>query len=264
LRNLSGLIQRKSFSRISRVLDIPDLLSIQLDSFNEFLQLDKKPEERENIGLEQAFRTIFPIEDSHNTFALDYVSYSIGKPRYSEKECLERGISYAAPLKAKLILKIAEEDAEPGVYSESIEQEVFLGNIPFMTNRGTFIINGAERVIVSQLQRSPGVFFNDARHPNGSILYNARIIPFRGSWVDITTDIFDAIYVTIDRRKKFPVSILLRAVGFDSDYDILKQFDVLKEVNVSNKIIGMTLVQSWRPESLKTTVSFLKLHMLKC
>lgn len=244
MRNLSGLIQRKSFSRISRVLDIPDLLSIQLDSFNEFLQLDKKTEERENIGLEQAFRTIFPIEDSHNTFALDYVSYSIGKPRYSEKECLERGISYAAPLKAKLILKIAEEDAEPGVYSESIEQEVFLGNIPFMTNRGTFIINGAERVIVSQLQRSPGVFFNDARHPNGSILYNARIIPFRGSWVDITTDIFDAIYVTIDRRKKFPVSILLRAVGFDSDYDILKQFDVLKEVNVSNKIIGMTLVQS--------------------
>ncbi|MCD6233434.1 MAG: DNA-directed RNA polymerase subunit beta [Candidatus Marinimicrobia bacterium] len=241
---MSGLIQRKSFSRISRVLDIPDLLSIQLDSFNEFLQLDKKTEERENIGLEQAFRTIFPIEDSHNTFALDYVSYSIGKPRYSEKECLERGISYAAPLKAKLILKIAEEDAEPGVYSESIEQEVFLGNIPFMTNRGTFIINGAERVIVSQLQRSPGVFFNDARHPNGSILYNARIIPFRGSWVDITTDIFDAIYVTIDRRKKFPVSILLRAVGFDSDYDILKQFDVLKEVNVSNKIIGMTLVQS--------------------
>ncbi|MDK2976713.1 MAG: DNA-directed polymerase subunit beta [Candidatus Marinimicrobia bacterium] len=244
MRNLSGLVQRKSFSRISRVLDIPDLLSIQLDSFNEFLQLDKKPEDRENIGLEQAFRAIFPIEDSHNTFALDYVNYSIGKPRYSEKECLERGITYAAPLKAKLILKIAEEDAEPGVYSESIEQEVFLGNIPFMTDRGTFIINGAERVIVSQLQRSPGVFFNDARHPNGSILYNARIIPFRGSWVDITTDIFDAIYVTIDRRKKFPVSILLRAVGFDSDYDILKQFDVLKEVTVSNKIIGMTLVQS--------------------
>jgi len=244
LRNLSGLVKRKSFSRISRVLEIPDLLSIQLDSFNEFLQLDKKPENRENIGLEQAFRVIFPIEDSHNTFALDYVSYNIGKPRYSEKECLERGITFAAPLKAKLILKIAEEDAEPGVYSESIEQEVFLGNIPFMTPRSTFIINGAERVIVSQLQRSPGVFFNDARHPNGSILYNARIIPFRGSWVDITTDIFDAIYVTIDRRKKFPVSILLRAVGFNSDYDILKQFDVLKEVQVSNKLVGMTLIHS--------------------
>lgn len=244
MRNLSELVQRKSFSRISRVLEIPDLLSIQLESFIEFLQLDKKPEIREKRGLEQAFRAIFPIEDSHNTFALDYVNYSIGKPRYSEKECLERGITFAAPLKAKLILKIAEEDAEPGVYSESIEQEVFLGNIPFMTPRGTFIINGAERVIVSQLQRSPGVFFNDARHPNGSILYNARIIPFRGSWVDITTDIFDAIYVTIDRRKKFPVSILLRAVGFDSDFDILKQFDVLKEVPVSNKIIGMTLIHS--------------------
>lgn len=244
MRNLSGLVKRKSFSRISRVLEIPDLLSIQLDSFNEFLQLDKKPENRENIGLEQAFRVIFPIEDSHNTFALDYVSYNIGKPRYSEKECLERGITFAAPLKAKLILKIAEEDAEPGVYSESIEQEVFLGNIPFMTSRGTFIINGAERVIVSQLQRSPGVFFNDARHPNGSILYNARIIPFRGSWVDITTDIFDAIYVTIDRRKKFPVSILLRAVGFNSDFDILKQFGALKEVQVSNKLVGMTLIHS--------------------
>ncbi|MDD3807335.1 MAG: DNA-directed RNA polymerase subunit beta, partial [Candidatus Marinimicrobia bacterium] len=244
MRNLSELVQRKSFSRITRVLDIPDLLSIQLESFNDFLQLDKKPEERENIGLEEAFRVIFPIEDSHNTFLLDYMGYSIGIPRYSEKECLERGISYAVPLKAKLILKIAEEEAEPGVYSESIEQEVFLGNIPFMTLRGTFIINGAERVIVSQLQRSPGVFFNDARHPNGTILYNARIIPFRGSWVDITTDIFDAIYVTIDRRKKFPVSILLRAVGFNSDYDILKNFEVFKEVPVSNKLIGMTLVHS--------------------
>lgn len=130
MRNLSGLIQRKSFSRISRVLDIPDLLSIQLDSFNEFLQLDKKTEERENIGLEQAFRTIFPIEDSHNTFALDYVSYSIGKPRYSEKECLERGISYAAPLKAKLILKIAEEDAEPGVYPRVLNRKFFWAIFP--------------------------------------------------------------------------------------------------------------------------------------
>jgi len=242
LRIQNKLINRVSFSKIAKVLDIPDLLGLQINSYDIFLQEKVKAEDRENAGLENAFRSIFPIEDTHNTFVLDYVNYEVGKPRYSEQECLERGITFSVPLKANLLLKIADEDSEPGVFSESIEQEVFLGNIPHMTDRGTFIINGAERVIVSQLQRSPGVFFNEAQHPNGTILYNARIIPFRGSWVDLTTDIFDAIYVTIDRRKKFPVSILLRAIGFESDIDIVRQFDILEKMTVNKKIIGAILI----------------------
>jgi DNA-directed RNA polymerase subunit beta len=244
LRNNNIFVDRQSFSKIKKVIDIPDLLSMQFDSFNRFIQADKPADKRENIGLEKAFRSIFPIVDNHEIFVLDFVNYFIGQPRYSENECIERGISYSIPLKAKLILRIAEEGAEPGTYSESIEQEVFLGNIPYMTKRGSFIINGAERVIVSQLQRSPGVFFNEARHPNGTILYNARIIPMRGSWIDLTTDIFDAIYVTIDRRKKFPVSILLRAMGFSSDYDILSKFKVLKKVKVNDELVDQHIVSN--------------------
>ncbi len=244
MRNNNIFVDRQSFSKIKKVIDIPDLLSMQFDSFNRFIQADKPVDKRENIGLEKAFRSIFPIVDNHEIFVLDFVNYFIGQPRYSENECVERGISYSIPLKAKLILRIAEEGAEPGTYSESIEQEVFLGNIPYMTKRGSFIINGAERVIVSQLQRSPGVFFNEARHPNGTILYNARIIPMRGSWIDLTTDIFDAIYVTIDRRKKFPVSILLRAMGFSSDYDILSKFKVLKKVKVNDELVDQYIVSN--------------------
>ena len=244
MRNNNIFVDRQSFSKIKKVIDIPDLLSMQFDSFNRFIQADKPIDKRENIGLEKAFRSIFPIVDNHEIFVLDFVNYFIGQPRYSENECIERGISYSIPLKAKLILRIAEEGAEPGTYSESIEQEVFLGNIPYMTKRGSFIINGAERVIVSQLQRSPGVFFNEARHPNGTILYNARIIPMRGSWIDLTTDIFDAIYVTIDRRKKFPVSILLRAMGFSSDYDILSKFKVLKKVKVNDELVDQHIVSN--------------------
>ena len=242
MRNKKHIIDRVSFSKIKEVLDVPDLLGLQLHSYDTFLQPGKKVNERENVGLENAFKAIFPIEDNHNTFVLDFVNYEIGEPRYTEKECLERGITFSVPLKANLILKIADEDSDPGIFSESIEQEVFLGNIPNMTDRGTFIINGAERVIVSQLQRSPGVFFNEAKHPNGTILYNARIIPFRGSWVDLTTDIFDAIYVTIDRRKKFPVSILLRAIGFETDLDIVRQFDIIEKMNVTKKIIDHFLI----------------------
>ena len=244
MRKNNIFVNRQSFSKIKKIIDIPNLLSMQFDSFNRFIQADKQANERENIGLEKAFRSIFPIVDNHEIFVLDFVSYFIGQPRYSENECLERGITYSVPLKARLILRIAEEGAEPGTYSESIEQEVFLGNIPYMTMRGSFIINGAERAIVSQLQRSPGVFFNEARHPNGTILYNARIIPMRGSWIDLTTDIFDAIYVTIDRRKKFPVSILLRAMGFSSDYEILSKFKVLKTVKVNDEIVGQLIVTS--------------------
>ncbi len=244
MRKNNIFVNRQSFSKIKKVMDIPNLLSMQYDSFNRFIQADKQVDKREKIGLEKAFRSIFPIVDNHEIFVLDFVSYSIGQPRYSENECLERGITYSVPLKAKLILRIAEEGAEPGTYSESIEQEVFFGNIPYMSKRGSFIINGAERAIVSQLQRSPGVFFNEARHPNGTILYNARIIPMRGSWIDLTTDIFDAIYVTIDRRKKFPVSILLRAMGFSSDYEILSKFKVLKKVKVNEEIIGQNIATS--------------------
>jgi DNA-directed RNA polymerase subunit beta len=243
LATVKSKIKRTSFSKIKHVLDAPDLLDVQLSSYEDFLQTRIKPEERQDFGLESVFKGIFPIEDNHNTFVLEYKSYSIGKPRYVEQECVERGITYSVPLKAKLILKTAaEDDPDNTALGKTIEQDVFFGNIPHMTPRGTFIINGAERIIVSQLQRSPGVFFNDARHPNGTVLYNARIIPMRGSWVDLTTDIFDAIYVTIDRRKKFPVTILLRAIGYATDYDILQQFDILETAPLSGDLEGRMVV----------------------
>ncbi len=236
MASIKRKIKRTSFSKIKHVLDTPDLLNVQLSSFENFLQTKVRPGKRQDIGLENAFHSIFPIEDTHNTFVLEYKYYSIGKPRYEEQECVERGITYSVPLKARLVLKVAEEDSDTGALAGTIEQDVFFGNIPFMTSRGTFIINGAERIIVSQLQRSPGVFFNDARHPNGTVLYNARIIPMRGSWVDLTTDIFDAIYVTIDRRKKFPVTIFLRAIGFGTDYEIFQKFDILETLPLSGDL----------------------------
>ncbi|MDD3966752.1 MAG: DNA-directed RNA polymerase subunit beta [Candidatus Neomarinimicrobiota bacterium] len=240
---MKSKIKRTSFSKIKHVLDAPDLLDVQLSSYEDFLQTRMRPEKRLDFGLENVFRTIFPIEDNHNTFVLEYKSYSIGKPRYMEQECVERGITYSVPLKAKLVLKTAaEDDPENKALGKTTEQDVFFGNIPHMTPRGTFIINGAERIIVSQLQRSPGVFFNEARHPNGTVLYNARIIPMRGSWVDLTTDIFDAIYVTIDRRKKFPVTIFLRAIGFGSDNQILQQFNILETLPLSGELEGRLVV----------------------
>ncbi len=242
MASIKRKIKRTSFSRIKHVLDTPDLLDVQLSSYENFLQTKVRPHKRQDLGLESVFRSIFPIEDNHDTFVLEYKYYTVGKPRYEEQECVERGITYSVPLKAKLVLKVAEEDSDNSALAETVEQDVFFGNIPFMTSRGTFIINGAERIIVSQLQRSPGVFFNDARHPNGTVLYNARIIPMRGSWVDLTTDIFDAIYVTIDRRKKFPVSIFLRAIGFSTDYDILQQFNVLETLPLSGGLEGRKVV----------------------
>ncbi len=242
MASIKRKIKRTSFAKIKHVLDTPDLLDVQLSSFEDFLQTRVRPDKRQDIGLENVFNTIFPIEDNHDTFVLEYKHYSIGKPRYEEQECVERGITYSVPLKARLVMKVAEEDPEAGSPARAIEQDVFFGNIPQMTSRGTFIINGAERIIVSQLQRSPGVFFNDARHPNGTVLYNARIIPMRGSWVDLTTDIFDAIYVTIDRRKKFPVTIFLRAIGFATDYDILQQFNVLETLPLSGDLEGRLVV----------------------
>ncbi|MBD3273919.1 MAG: DNA-directed RNA polymerase subunit beta, partial [Candidatus Marinimicrobia bacterium] len=185
-------IKRHSFAGIPQQLEMPDLLDIQQESFNEFLQLSTPIKQRKDVGLNQVFKSLFPIEDSHGNYLLEYVGYTAGKSKYNVDECVERGVSYEIPLKVQLRLHVAEESADKGDYSDTIEQEIFFGNIPMMNERGTFIINGAERVIVSQLQRSPGVFFDENVHPNGTKLFNARIIPFRGSWIDFTTDIYDA------------------------------------------------------------------------
>lgn len=251
-------IERESFARIPGALDMPNLLDIQLESFREFLQTGTAPSERRGTGLHQVFHDLFPIEDSHGIYQLEYVSYSLGKPKYSVDECMERGVSFEAPLKVKLRLHVAEEGADKGEYTDTIEQDIFFGNIPMMTDRGTFIINGAERVIVSQLQRSPGVFFDENIHPNGTKLFSARIIPFRGSWIDFTTDIYDALYVIIDRRRKFPVTTLLRAVGFPENEDILDAFGLLKErkltkagvKKVAGKRIGADVVNKETGEVL--------------
>ena len=187
----------KDFTRIKFEAHVPDLLDIQLSSWIDFLQEDVLPEKRTNTGLEAVFKNIFPIEDNNKNYVLEYKNYYLGLPKHTVKECLERRISYTVPLKVKLVLHITDEN-DKSSYVQDIEQDVFFGNIPYMTDSGTFIINGAERVIVSQLQRSPGVFFDQNFHPNGTKISLARIIPFRGSWVDFTTDIYDCIYAIID------------------------------------------------------------------
>ncbi len=221
---------RITFSSIVPVLKIPDLLNIQLESFEDFLQLKTPPSKRENKGLQAVFTTNFPIFDNKEFYRLDFIEYYIEKPRFSIPECEERGLTYSAPLKAKL--RLSTKDDETGEYVNSVEQEVYLGNLPFMTERGTFIINGAERVIVSQLHRSPGVAFAQTVHPNGTPIYSARIIPFRGSWVEFATDINNILYVYIDRRKKFPSTTLLRALGYETDEQILNLFNLIEEVPV--------------------------------
>lgn len=192
---------RISFGSITPAIEQPNLLNIQVESFEDFLQLKTSKEEREDKGLQAVFNHNFPILDSKEFFRLDFIEYNIEKPRYSIPECEERGLTHNAPLKAKLRLSTRDDETEE--YVNSVEQEVYLGNLPFMTDRGTFIINGAERVIVSQLHRSPGVAFSQTVHPNGTPIYSARIIPFRGSWVEFATDINHIMYVYIDRRKKF-------------------------------------------------------------
>ncbi|MFQ6676454.1 MAG: DNA-directed RNA polymerase subunit beta, partial [Fidelibacterota bacterium] len=239
-------VKRQSFSRLSRIMDMPNLLDVQLKSFEKyFLQRDEVEGEREPFGLEEVFRNAFPIEDTHRNYVLEYRGYYFGLPKYTPEECLERGVTYSVPLKVKLVLHITDE-YDRSKYAHSIEQDVYFGNIPFMTKRGTFIINGAERVIVSQLQRSPGVFFDEHTHPNGTKLYQARVIPFRGSWIDFTTDIQDCLYVIIDRRRKFPVTTLLRALGFSTDVDIFRAFGLLKTVTLKGKsqkeALGQVLV----------------------
>ncbi|HIO55881.1 MAG TPA: DNA-directed RNA polymerase subunit beta, partial [Candidatus Marinimicrobia bacterium] len=242
---INRTMDRHSFSQISSAIPMPDLLGVQVDSFRNFLQLDKPEDQRDPHGLHEVLGNIFPIEDTHKNYILEYKSYYFGISKYSPEECMERGVTYAVPLKVRLILHITDE-FDRSKYAHSIEQEVYFGNIPFMTSRGTFVINGAERVIVSQLQRSPGVFFDEYTHPNGTRLYQGRVIPFRGSWIDFTTDIQDCIYVIIDRRRKFPVTSLLRTLGFSTDADIFRVFGLSGKsklnAKTSKKLIGKVLV----------------------
>ena len=227
----------------TRPVDFPDFLDIQLKSFQEFFQIDTDPESRKNEGLYRAFSENFPITDARNCFVLEFLDYYIDFPRYSMDECLERGLTYSVPLKAKLQLKCNDEEHEG--FEEARVQEVYLGMIPYMTPSGTFIINGAERVVVSQLHRSPGVFFGFSYHSNGTPLYSARIIPFKGSWMEFTTDINNVLYAYIDRKKKLPVTTLLRAIGYETDKDILSIFDIAEEVKASKanlkKYVGQKL-----------------------
>jgi DNA-directed RNA polymerase subunit beta len=222
--------QRISFGRIPSVISLPDLLSIQTDSYEDFIQMNVHPAKRENKGLQAVFTTNFPIMDNKENYRLDFLQFYIEKPRYAVQECLERGLTFSAPLKAKL--RLSTKDPETEEFVNSVEQEVYLGNLPFMTVKGTFIINGAERVIVSQLHRSPGVAFAQTVHPNGTPIYSARIIPLRGSWVEFATDINYVMYVYIDRRKKFPATTLLRALGFATDEEILNLFNLVEEIDV--------------------------------
>ncbi len=225
-------IDRHSFNRIAQVIDYPNLLEVQLSSYESFLQAKVPPDQRKNQGLQAVFNSLFPISDSAGNYELQFVEYYIDKPKYDVMECQERGVSFAVPIKAKMRLAIKDVTGETDNFTEFIEQDVYLGNVPYMTDRGTFIINGAERVVVSQLHRSPGVFFSETQHPNGAPLYSARIIPFRGSWVEFTTDVNDVMYVYIDRKKKFPVTMLLRAIGFSNDEMILDLFNMTEEVEV--------------------------------
>ena len=225
----NGSDGRISFGRIPSVIETPDLLNVQIDSFNNFLQADVPPHRRKKLGLQQVFEMNFPIMDARENFLLEFAEYYVEKPKYSVVECQERGLTFAVPLKAKLRLSSKKEGSKE--FTDTIEQEVYLGNLPAMTYRGTFIINGAERVVVSQLHRSPGVFFGESVHPNGTMMYSARIIPFRGSWVEFATDINNVMYAYIDRKKKFPVTTLLRALGYSSDDEILNLFDMVEEVD---------------------------------
>jgi DNA-directed RNA polymerase subunit beta len=219
--------KRKSFGKIQLSSVNPDLLEIQLKSFQEFFQLETTPENRANEGLYNVFQENFPITDARNIFVLEFLDYFIDPPRYTIDECMERGLTYSVPLKAKLRLSCNDEEH---VDFETIVQDVFLGNIPYMTPKGTFVINGAERVIVSQLHRSPGVFFGQSFHPNGTKIYSARVIPFKGAWMEFATDINNVMYAYIDRKKKFPVTTLMRAIGFDTDKAILDIFGLADEV----------------------------------
>ncbi len=231
---------RVNYSKLRREEEMPNLLAVQLESYHDFLQLEQAPDQREDVGLESVFRTVFPIESTRGHLVMEYISYNTGEPKYGIEECQERGLSFSVPLKVKLrlVVKEIEEGAGPGAepqLRDIQEDDVYLGELPMITDKGTFVINGAERVIVSQLHRSPGVFFSDETHPNGRRLFRARIIPYRGSWVEFTTDINDVLYVHIDRKRKQPVSMLMRALGFENNEEIIAQFHTVEVVKLPKK-----------------------------
>ena len=243
--------QRINFASIKNQLEYPDFLEVQLKSFHDFFQMDTAPEKRKTEGLYKVFSENFPIADTRNNFILEFLDYYVDPPRYSIDECIERGLTYSVPLKAKLKLYCTDPDHED---FDTVIQDVYLGPIPYMTAKGTFVINGAERVIVSQLHRSPGVFFGQSIHANGTKLYSARIIPFRGSWIEFATDINNVMYAYIDRKKKLPVTTLLRAIGFESDKDILEIFNLAEEIKVSKTSLKKAIGQKLAARVLKTWV----------
>ena len=242
--------QRISFASIKNQLEYPDFLEVQLKSFTDFFQINTTPEKRNSEGLHQVFQENFPITDTRNNFVLEFLDYTIDPPRYTINECIERGLTYSIPLKAKLKLYCTDPEHED---FDTVVQDVYLGTVPYMTPKGTFVINGAERVIVSQLHRSPGVFFGQSVHANGTKLYSARVIPFKGSWIEFATDINSVMYAYIDRKKKLPVTTLLRAIGYEGDKDILEIFNLADEIKVSKsglkKVVGRKLaarvLKSW-------------------
>ena len=233
---------RKNFATSSDIPDYPDFLDIQVKSFRDFFQLETKSDERSDEGVYITFLENFPTSDARNEFVLEFIDYFVDPPRYSVHECIERGLTYSVPLKARLKLYCTDPEHED---FETIVQDVYLGVIPYMTKSGTFIINGAERVVVSQLHRSPGVFFGQSFHANGTKLYSARVIPFKGSWIEFSSDINGVMYAYIDRKKKLPVTTLLRTIGYERDKDILEIFGLAEEVKVSKaglkKILGRKL-----------------------
>ena len=240
---------RINFTSVKNPLPYPDFLDVQLKSFREFLQLDTPPELRKGNGLYKVFSENFPITDTRNNFVLEFLDYYIDPPRYTIEECLVKGLTYSAYLKAKLKLYCTDPDHED--FSTQV-QDVYLGQIPYMTNSGTFIINGAERVVVSQLHRSPGVFFGSSVHANGTQLYSARVIPFKGSWIEFATDINNVMYAYIDRKKKLPVTTLLRAIGFESDKDILEIFNLAEEIKVSKSALDKIIKDAAKDKTHQT------------
>src|SRR5687767_9156406 len=243
--------QRVNFGKIGNIADTPDLLAVQIQSFREFFQLETTPDKRNIEGLFRVFKENFPITDTRNIFVLEFLDYFIDPPRYTIEECMERGLTYAVPLKAKLRLSCNDEEH---IDFQTIVQDVFLGNIPYMTPRGTFVINGAERVVVSQLHRSPGVFFGQSYHANGTKLYSARVIPFKGSWIEFATDINNVMYAYIDRKKKLPVTTLLRAIGYETDKDILGIFNLADEIKVSKTALKRVVGRKLAARVLKTWI----------
>ena len=245
--------ERINFGKIKRAGDYPDLLDIQVKSFRDFFQLETTAENRSAEGLYRVFTENFPITDARNIFVLEFLDYFIDPPRYSMEECMERGLTFSVPLKAKLRLSCNDEEH---IDFQTIVQDVFLGNIPYMTPKGTFIVNGAERIVVSQLHRSPGVFFGQSIHPNGTKIYSARVIPFKGAWMEFATDINNVMYAYIDRKKKFPVTTLLRAIGYDTDKDILELFGLAEEVKADDKTLrkhvgrklAARVLRTWRED----------------